>query len=236
MISPTVRVLDPVPPVAAVTPAILPPRFRRVAAAVRGRRASTAILMPVPRDGPRPTRTGGSRVRVSSSRERRGARGRARGASASSSDMPCCSYADRRSLRRQTCGSAASSCASAIASSSACAGLAEPVREAHAQRLVAGDAATGQDQVERVAQADEPREPHGAAVDQRDAPTAAEHAEDGVASGDAQIAPQRELEPARDGVPLDRRDHRLGRGASGTVPSGRRRRPRPGCPGRPASR
>ena len=38
MISPTVRALDPVPPVAAVTPAILPPpHFGALLAAVRGR-------------------------------------------------------------------------------------------------------------------------------------------------------------------------------------------------------
>src|SRR5262245_32685678 len=85
----------------------------------------------------------------------------------------------------------------------------DPVRETHHARLVAGDAAAGEDQVERVRVADQAGEPDGAAVDQRHAPAAAEHAEDGVLGGDAQVAPERELEPARDGVPLHRGDHRL---------------------------
>ena len=56
---------------------------------------------------------------------------------------------------------------------------------------------------------DEARQADGAAVDERDAPAAAEHAEHGVARGDAEIAPQRELETAGDRVPFDRGDHRL---------------------------
>ena len=57
--------------------------------------------------------------------------------------------------------------------------------------------------------ADQPREPDRAAVDERYAPPPAEHAEHRVARGDAQVAPQRELEPARDRVALDRGDHGL---------------------------
>ena len=76
-------------------------------------------------------------------------------------------------------------------------------------RLVAGDAATGEDQVERVAEADEAGQPHRAAVDERHTPAAAEHAEHRVAGGDPQVAPARQLEAAGDGVALDRGEHRL---------------------------
>ena len=80
---------------------------------------------------------------------------------------------------------------------------------------------------------DQPRQAHGAAVDQRHAPAAAEHAEHGVLLGDAQIAPQRELEPARNGVARDRGDHRLGqahaRGAHRAVAAGLDPVARPRC-------
>ena len=69
------------------------------------------------------------------------------------------------------------------------------------------DAARGEQEVERVRVAEHAREPDRAAVDQRHAPAPAEHAENGVACGHAQVAPDRELEPARDRVALDRRDH-----------------------------
>ena len=86
----------------------------------------------------------------------------------------------------------------------------QAVGEAHAQRFVAADTASGEDEIERVRVADQAREPHRAAVDERHAPTPAEHAEHRVARRDPQVAPQRELEPARDRVALDRGDHRLG--------------------------
>ena len=56
---------------------------------------------------------------------------------------------------------------------------------------------------------DQPRQPHRSAVDQRHAPATAEHPEDRVVRRDPEVAPGRELEPARHRVPLDRRDHRL---------------------------
>ena len=71
-----------------------------------------------------------------------------------------------------------------------------------------------------------PRQAHGAAVDERHAPPSAEHAEHRVVGRHAEVAPQRELEAARDRVALDRRDHRLGRAACGSGPSARRRRAR----------
>ena len=56
---------------------------------------------------------------------------------------------------------------------------------------------------------DQPRQPHRPAVDQRHAPAPAEHPEHRALLGDPQVAPQRQLEPAGDGVTRDRRDHRL---------------------------
>ena len=87
--------------------------------------------------------------------------------------------------------------------------LGQAVREAHAERLLARDAASGEDHVHRLAVADEPWQAHRAEVDQRHAPAPAEDAEDGVRGGDAEVAPQRQLESARDRVPLDRGDDRL---------------------------
>ncbi len=52
-------------------------------------------------------------------------------------------------------------------------------------------------------------ETHGPAVHQRHAPAAAVDAEHGVPCGDAQVAPERQLEAAGDGVALHRGDHRL---------------------------
>ena len=71
----------------------------------------------------------------------------------------------------------------------------------------------------------DPRQPHRPAVDQRHAPAAAEDAEHRVLLDDAQVAPQRQLQPAGDGVAGDRGDHRLAqqhpRGAHRPVAVGR---------------
>src|SRR5215470_6114783 len=85
----------------------------------------------------------------------------------------------------------------------------EPVHESHAERLVAADAPAGEDEVHRVTHADEPRQPHGPEIAERDTEAAAVDAEDGIRRGDAEIAPQRELEPAGHRVALDGGDHRL---------------------------
>ena len=86
----------------------------------------------------------------------------------------------------------------------------DAVDEPHRERLVgASTGAAGEDQIERARQADQARQADRAAVDQRHAEAAAEHAEHRVLLGDAQVAPQRELEPAGDRVARDRGDHRL---------------------------
>ena len=89
------------------------------------------------------------------------------------------------------------------------AGRHHPVREPDRQRLVRLDRAAGEDQVQRPALPDQPRQPHGAAVDQRHAPAPAEHPEHRRRVRHPQVAPQRQLQPAGHRVPADRRDHRL---------------------------
>ena len=67
-----------------------------------------------------------------------------------------------------------------------------------------------EDQVHGAAVPDQPRQPHGAAVDQGDAPAPAEHPEHRVLFGDPQVAPQRQLETAGHRVTTHRGDDRLG--------------------------
>src|SRR5206468_995614 len=74
--------------------------------------------------------------------------------------------------------------------------LDQAVREPHAERLLARHTPPGEDHVHRLAVADEPRQAHRAEVDQRHAPAPAEDAEDGVRGRDAEVAPERQLEPA----------------------------------------
>ena len=77
------------------------------------------------------------------------------------------------------------------------------------QRLLGADGAAGQDQLERAAVADDARQTDRAEVDQRHAETAIEEAEDRGARRNPEVAPQRELHPARDRGAFDRGDHRL---------------------------
>ena len=78
-----------------------------------------------------------------------------------------------------------------------------------AQRLVRRHLAPGEDDLHRASHADDARQAHRAAVDQRHAPAPAEDAEYRVLLGDAQIAPQGELQTARHGMARNRGDHRL---------------------------
>ncbi len=82
--------------------------------------------------------------------------------------------------------------------------------EPHGQRLVGVDRAAGEDHVQRPPHADDARQAHGATVDQRHAPAAAEDAEHGVALGHAQVGQQGQLEAAGDGVSAYRGDQRFG--------------------------
>jgi hypothetical protein len=85
-----------------------------------------------------------------------------------------------------------------------------PVGQAPAQRLGRLDGPAGQDHVQRPALADDARQPHRAAVDQRHAPASAEHPEDRAFRGHPQVAPQGQLQSAGHRVALDGGDHRLG--------------------------
>ena len=82
-------------------------------------------------------------------------------------------------------------------------------------RLLGVDRAAGEDQLQRAAHADDPRQPLGAAVDQRHAPAALEEAEGRAGGGDPQVAPERQLDPARQAPAVDRGDRRLRRGEAG---------------------
>ena len=95
------------------------------------------------------------------------------------------------------------------------AGLGDLGDQADRVRLVRVDRAAGEDQVQRAAGADDPRQPLRAAVDQRDAPAALGAAERGGGGGDAQVAPERELEAAGEAVAADRGDRRLRRRRAG---------------------
>src|SRR5262249_21329797 len=81
----------------------------------------------------------------------------------------------------------------------------QPPRE----RLLGANRAAGENHVESTTVADQAWESDGTAVDEWNPPAAAEHAELCRLVHDAQIAPQRELEAAGDGVPVHCGDHRL---------------------------
>src|SRR5581483_245100 len=95
--------------------------------------------------------------------------------------------------------------------------------EADPKRLLCLDDPAGEDQVETAAEADDPRQSLRAAVDQRHAPASLGEPEARPARGDPQVAPQRQLEPARQAPAFDRGDRRL-------------RGRQPGEPERPALR
>ena len=107
------------------------------------------------------------------------------------------------------CGSAASSWARVECGVERAAIGHDAVGEADGQRLGRADCAPGEDHVERTPVADEPGQPDGAAVHERDAEAAAEDAEDGALRGHAEVAPERDLQAAGDGVALDGGDDRL---------------------------
>ena len=60
-----------------------------------------------------------------------------------------------------------------------------------------------------MAHADQTRQTHCAAIDQRHTPPPAVHAEHRIARRYPQVAPQRQLQPTGDGVALHGGDHRL---------------------------
>ena len=89
------------------------------------------------------------------------------------------------------------------------------------------DASTRQDQVHRVAVADQAGQADGPEIQQGHAESAAEHPEDGVGRRHPEIAPQGQLQTASDRVSFHGGEHRLLRrrrvGPSGAVAPGQRR-------------
>lgn len=85
----------------------------------------------------------------------------------------------------------------------------------HCQGLVGVDRAAGEDHVQRPPHADDARQAHGAAVDQRHAPAAAEHAEHGIVLHHPQVGQQGQFEAPGDGVSADRGNQRFGQGHPG---------------------
>ena len=106
-----------------------------------------------------------------------------------------------------------------------------PVDQPHGVRLGGTDRPAGEDQVQGPPGADEPGQPHRAAVDEGHAPASAEDAERRVLGGHPQVAPDGQLEPARDGVTLDGGDHRLAQPHPGGAHRAVRAGPRPDGPG-----
>ncbi len=68
----------------------------------------------------------------------------------------------------------------------------------------------GQDHVEGAGLADQPRQAHRAAIDQRHAPAPAEDAEHRILLGHPEVAPAGQLQPAGHGMARNGGDHRLG--------------------------
>jgi len=87
--------------------------------------------------------------------------------------------------------------------------LRQPLHESDPQRLVGRNRAACENEFQSPALADHAGQPDGAEVDKRHTEPPVEHAKCRVACGDAQVAPQRQLESPRDRIALDRRDHRL---------------------------
>src|SRR6202042_1680464 len=79
-----------------------------------------------------------------------------------------------------------------------------------------GDAAPGENHVERMAHPDQARQPHRAAVDQGYPETPAIDAEDSVARGHAKVAPEGELKAARNRMTFDGCDDRFAEQHAGT--------------------
>src|SRR4051794_27113405 len=82
--------------------------------------------------------------------------------------------------------------------------------QAHPVGLARLDHPAGEDEVERSAEADDARQALGAAVDEGDPPAALREAERARGAGDAQVAPERQLEAAGQAPALDGGDGRLG--------------------------
>ena len=84
-------------------------------------------------------------------------------------------------------------------------------QQPHRERLARVDHPPREDQIQCTPESDHARQALGAAVDQRHTPAPLGVAQDGRVCRDPQVAPQRDLEPAREAVAGDRGDRGLGR-------------------------
>ena len=171
-----------------------------------------------------PGREGGplAPVRVVALVEAAQALGHLRGRRAAGRSTPPRSAAPRRAAGRSRAprppcrsgsragGSAAISCASSRARSRqvprGTTSLTSPIRCASRASITR----PGDDQLHRLAEADDPRQALGAAVAEADVPAPAGDAERRVLVGDAQVRPAGPLEAAGVGDAVDGRDRRLG--------------------------
>src|SRR5579864_7361751 len=87
--------------------------------------------------------------------------------------------------------------------------LNQAVRNAHLQRLFAGDTSSGKNEVERTTLSDHPGQADGTQIDERNAEAAVEHAKNGVTGSNAQVAPQCQFETASNCISLYRSQYRL---------------------------
>ena len=85
----------------------------------------------------------------------------------------------------------------------------DAVDEADPQRVLGTDALAGEDHLHGVAESDDHRQAHEAAVAGVEAPSRILQAELGVRRGEAHVAGERQLEPPRDGEAVDRGQDRL---------------------------
>src|SRR5207302_11335107 len=91
-----------------------------------------------------------------------------------------------------------------------------------AQRPAAVNAGTRLQKVKSIAGAQDRAQSLRSAVHQRDAPAAVENSKLSSLAGHPEVAPERELQPAREAVTLDGRDKRLA-----GIQAGKAERPRP---------
>lgn len=88
-------------------------------------------------------------------------------------------------------------------------GLAETVDETHAAGLFAGDTAAGEDQIHRMAVTDQPGQTHGATIYEGYPPTSTIDTKYRISSSYPKVTPDREFQPAGNGMTFYRRNNRL---------------------------
>ena len=91
----------------------------------------------------------------------------------------------------------------------------DAVNQTDGHCFIGGHRAAGEYQIERAAHPDHPRQANRAAVNQGNSETPVENAEYRAFLGNSHVAPQRQFEPAANGVARYRANHRLAEGEPG---------------------